>query len=551
MAILAGYFSFESGIADKKCMINKLVTYFERYPSQDVNRFTCHQGVILQYDFDAYKQPAWLHNDMQVATLIGHPLISSNRSNDLATLACNLDRFKDLLLRSDGVFNYAHYDMECEQLVLATDPLSIRAFYYMHVSGGILFSTQLNLFKEVGVTLTRNCAALCELATLGYTLLDHTPYNEVYRAAPAELLSYDKNGIQRSNYLDWIELAKHKLDLGDAITSLDHAFKSIIDKASKSDTTLLSTLSNGLDSRVLNTQLARVSKKVKAVHLTRTPTRIKTPLLDFTQEYGIELAPINPEDNTCNTLEGVLGHLPESNPKFIQGISRPALAWTGHGGNSSIGLTNYNDEVYIAAQSNDIMLLVNKFLEQQQGYLPKSVINHANELQKELVENLRKAIGQYQSLGLEKAMQLFLLLNEQRHHLEAALENIDKYKVEYFYPFYSHKVIESALALPVEKVRNHSFYHAWINYAYPHIYDFPWAAYQEHDPADVETISKGNDHMPKLKNRGILEHWMTVLKQDKQQLIKKKHLTALCLLHLLRIKDASTHFTAVVNFTRW
>ncbi|TMP42861.1 hypothetical protein CWB96_05350 [Pseudoalteromonas citrea] len=551
MATLAGYFSFDSALADKKSMVNKLVRHFESYPSQDVNRFTCNQGVMLQYDFDAYKQPAWLHNDLQVATLIGHPLITSNRSNDLATLACNLDNLDDMLMRSDGVFNYVQYNTEHEQLILATDPLAVRPFYYMHINNGLLFSTQLGLFKELGIHLTQNCAALSELATLGYTLLDHTPYNEVHRASPAELLSFDKSGPIKRNYLDWQALAQQKLDLGDAVTGLDQAFKSTVAKACKTDTTLLSTLSDGLDSRVINTQLSKMGKKVKAVHLNRAPNKIKEQLVEFTQEHDIVLSTLNPEHNHLDSLEAVLCALPKNHPKFLKGISRPSLAWAGHGGNSSLGLTNYTDEVYQAAKSNDLKCLVHKFLEQQQGYLPKSVINHAAELQKELVENLSKAIGQFQSLGLEKAMQLFLLLNEQHHHLDTIFENVDQYKVEYFCPFYSHRVIENALALPVEKVRNHSFYHTWVNYAYPQICKYPWTAYQEHEFDSLATSEKDNAHLPRIKMRGIIERWLLVVKKDKQQLIKKRQLTALCLLHIFKLKDASTHLSAVVQFTRW
>ncbi|MBE0370903.1 asparagine synthetase B family protein [Pseudoalteromonas aurantia] len=551
MAILAGYFSFDTAHADKKCIINKLIRYFESYPSSDVNRFTCNRGVILQYDFDAYKQPAWLHNDLQVATLIGHPLITSDRSNDLATLAGNFEKLTETLLSSDGIFNYAQYNTEHEKLVLATDPLAIRPFYYMHIGTGLLFSTQLNLFKGLGVTLTRNYAALCELATLGYTLLDHTPYNEVRRATPAELLVFDKSGYTCENYLDWLALAKQKLDLGDAVTELDQAFKSVVAKASKTDSTVLSTLSNGLDSRVLNTQLSRISKKIKAVHLTRKPAQIKKQLFEFTQENDIILTAVNPEYHQLNSLEAILGDLNDSHPKFLRGVSRPTLAWVGHGGNSSLGLTNYTDEVYQAAKSSDLLCLVHKFLEQQQGYLPKSVINHADELQRALIYNLCQAIGQYQSLGLDKAVQLFLLLNEQHHHLETIFENVDQYRVEYFCPFYSHKIIQSALALPVEKVRNHAFYHTWVNYAYPQVCRFPWTAYQEHEYAEVATTPKDTQHLPRLNFRGIIGHWLSVLKNDNQPFIKKKQLTALCLLHILRIKDASSHLSAVMHFTRW
>lgn len=551
MATLAGYFSFDSALADKKSMVNKLVRHFESYPSQDVNRFTCNHGVMLQYDFDAYKQPAWLHNDLQVATLIGHPLITGNRSNDLATLACNLDCLDETLMRSDGVFNYVQYNTEHEQLILATDPLAVRPFYYMHINNGLLFSTQLGLFKELGVNLTQNCAALSELATLGYTLLDHTPYNEVHRASPAELLSFDRSGPIKRNYLDWQALAQQKLDLGDAIAGLDQAFKSTVEKACKIDTTLLSTLSDGLDSRVINTQLSKMGKKIKAVHLNCARDQIKKQLIEFTQEHDIVLATLNPEHHHLDSLEAILSTLPKSHPKFMEEITRPTLAWVGHGGNSSLGLTNYTDEVYEAAKSNDLKCLVHKFLEQQQGYLPKSVINHAAELQKELVENLSKAIGQFQSLGLEKAMQLFLLLNEQHHHLDTIFESIDLYKVEYCCPFYSHRVIESALALPVEKVRNHSFYHTWVNYAYPQICKHPWTAYQEHEFDSLATSKKDNAHLPRIKMRGIIERWLLVVKKDKQQLIKKWQLTALCLLHIAKIKDASTHLSAVAQFTRW
>jgi len=83
MAVIAGYIQFNELGKTEYHYINQLADVFNRYKKADVQRFDCDNGAIFHYDFDAYQQASWLQTESQIATLIGHPLLSSSRCDDL------------------------------------------------------------------------------------------------------------------------------------------------------------------------------------------------------------------------------------------------------------------------------------------------------------------------------------------------------------------------------------------------------------------------------------------------------------------------------------
>ncbi|UXI04330.1 asparagine synthase-related protein [Photobacterium sp. TY1-4] len=557
MAILAGYISLTKQPDPE--MIRQLSRVFAEYPTEQLQRFACPQGVLLQYDFDAYHQPAWLQNETQFATLIGHPLLTHDRQADLVTLANAAANRPQVLHSCEGVFCLAHFDRLQPKLTVATDPLGLRPFYWMPYQSGYLFSSRLSLFKQLNLPLTTNTDALCELATLGYTLLDHTPYTEVRCAYPGEIITISAEGFHTERYFDWTALANRTVPFEEALCGVDQAFQQVFAKTTQGSERALTTLSGGLDSRLIACEMLRRKMPFKAFNFSQQQSQDLDCAQIFAEQNQIDLEVIQVRDTQAHSVEQKIGHYWRrlAHPDY-DSVTRPQLAWSGNGGSVGMGLIYFSDKVYRAAKTQNLETLIHAYLEQQFAYLPQSVVNHARHLQNRLIDNLKQAFAPLRTLPLEKAYQLFLFLNDQHHHLSLPAEHIAEYQMEFFHPFYSWKVLQYPLSQPVEKVRKHAFYHAWLKQSYPNALKSPWQAYPGHLPCPIALENNASSQSQwQFKRRqlvplsDILSSWLTVIRFSRHNLIKKAPFTLLCLMHLLGVKNALTQLNTAKQFTQW
>ncbi|TMP15057.1 asparagine synthase [Pseudoalteromonas sp. S2721] len=555
MAIIAGYFQFNDSDKTDFKYINQLANVFSNYEEKHVRFFNCEYGAIFQYDFDAYEQSSWLRTESQIATLIGHPLISSSRTQDLITLAgCESLDFS--LQQCEGVFSFCQFDLQSQRLTLATDPLGLKPFYTLQTQYGLLFSTNLNLFKQLDIQLQNNPDALTELAVLGYPLLDHTPFKDVKCSYPSEMLCFNaKQGVTRKRYFDWVSLAKQKLVAPDAIEGISKAFKTLVAKAKHKDKTILCTLSGGLDSRLINSELLRQGVQLKSFNFSQSDSQDLFCAKQYASQNAVPLEVIQVSDTQRLSVEQRLGkYWRKAKHQDFTNVCRPQISWSGNGGSVGVGLIYYGDEIYAAAKENNLDKLISAYLKQQYAFLPKSVVHNAEQLQQKLIANLKISFEPLAELPLEKAFQLFLLLNDQHHHLSVPNEQVCEFKMEFFHPFYSWKVLQYPLGLPVEYVRKHRFYQRWLKTDYPRALLAPWQTYPGHLPCPITVKYQTQWQLNSAKLMSpteLLKLWFKIMFFDRHLLIKRCHFTLLCILQLTHLKNVQPNLRVAQKFCQW
>jgi asparagine synthase (glutamine-hydrolysing) len=149
-------------------IINKFKNEDTKVNGGTINEVLEQTLYLASLDYETFGPHAFLQTDSHIATLVGHPLLSANRNNDLNTL--NSHYTNAMLTECEGVFCMARYNKVTNVLNLVTDSLGVRPFYYMYYEGAFIFSTQYSLLKNLGLPLTCNHEGMMEYATLGYYL---------------------------------------------------------------------------------------------------------------------------------------------------------------------------------------------------------------------------------------------------------------------------------------------------------------------------------------------------------------------------------------------
>ncbi len=158
-----------------------------------------------------------------------------------------------------GVFAVAVWDPRSQQLLIARDRAGERPIFFTVSDAGVVqFATELaSLVGESGATFTRSRAAIQEYVTIGCLGAPTTPYNEVEKVHPGEVIVFSPEGIRRRRYWRWGmgQVAKQEPSLD----AFDKIFREAVGGQSDVDVPLGIFLSGGLDSSLI----AAVAKSVR------------------------------------------------------------------------------------------------------------------------------------------------------------------------------------------------------------------------------------------------------------------------------------------------
>ncbi|GEA10932.1 7-cyano-7-deazaguanine synthase [Alteromonas sp. KUL49] len=556
MSKLFGVYRKEGLTPTLRSFANKMMDDWCDIPDGQLNHYFDKCFGVIQKDYQQYQQSGWNFKPWGVGAMAGHSVVSSDREKDLIYLSDGSPLKDDKLREIEGSCCLFSYNKHSTTLELATDPLGLRPFYFMEVDGGLVFCTDVKTFSKLNVHLTPNKDALCEYATLGYFLLDHTPFKEVHCSTPAQKLKTDVAGnVQLDTYFDWKELTQSKQSVDDAILGIDKDFKSVCDRYLANDSSVLTTLSGGLDSRLIACELKRRQLDIVGFNFSQKDTQDVYCAKQFSEANELDISFVQVKNTQSLSVEMRLGeYWREQRPKGYEKVDRPQLSWSGNGGSVGLGYIYFSDPVYRAALTQNVEKLADAYLSQQFACLPQSVVVDAREYQSVLRENIIKALSLYNGVPLEKAYYLFLLHNDQHHHLAIPNEDIDKFQMEFCLPIYSWKVLRHILSLPVEEVRRHKFYLRWLKQSYPEALKTPWQAYPGHIPCPHKIQAK--DQWSVTKEQGlplnrIVDVWQKSMKLPVNNFVKRSSFTFLCVLHCLKVKKSTSQINFVNKIVSW
>ncbi len=179
--------------------------------------------------------------------------------SDTEVIAAAYDAWKDdCPVHFDGMFAFAVWDEKEQRLFAARDRFGEKPFFYHAEDGGLLFASEMKALWAAGVVREPNRNMLFNFLTIGYTgnpeAPDETFFEDIFKLPPATSLVYSisDNSIQTEKYWELDpEFTDKKISDTDAIERFKELLTTSVQRRMRSDVTLGTSLSGGLDSSAI------------------------------------------------------------------------------------------------------------------------------------------------------------------------------------------------------------------------------------------------------------------------------------------------------------
>jgi asparagine synthase (glutamine-hydrolysing) len=157
-----------------------------------------------------------------------------------------------------GAFAIAVWDPRNRRLTLVRDRAGERPLFYARNGNEIIFATEIAALVAPGrLPVNLDQEALRKYLQFGIFPSPDTPFGEIRKVAPGELIQFDMGGVRRKSYWRWqiTETAKKPSSLD----TFDQTFRTAIGRQSDVDVDFGVFLSGGIDSSL-------VSAVVRSLH---------------------------------------------------------------------------------------------------------------------------------------------------------------------------------------------------------------------------------------------------------------------------------------------
>jgi len=157
-----------------------------------------------------------------------------------------------------GAFAIAVWDPRNRRLTLVRDRAGERPLFYARNGNEIIFATEIAALVAPGrLPVNLDQEALRKYLQFGIFPSPNTPFGEIRKVAPGELIQFDMGGVRRKSYWRWqiTETAKKPSSLD----TFDQTFRTAIGRQSDVDVDFGVFLSGGIDSSL-------VSAVVRSLH---------------------------------------------------------------------------------------------------------------------------------------------------------------------------------------------------------------------------------------------------------------------------------------------
>ncbi len=178
-----------------------------------------------------------------------------NSSSDTEVILAAYDFYGVKCLQYfDGMFAFAIWDEKLQQLFAARDRFGEKPFYYYQENGLFAFASEMKALWAAGVSRSIDNKMLLNYLTLGYVQnsgdKSQTFFSNISSLLPAHYLLLDGNSGKFSilNYWDLDKQTVLKIAEPHAISQFSNLLQDSVCKRMRSDVTIGSSLSGGLDS---------------------------------------------------------------------------------------------------------------------------------------------------------------------------------------------------------------------------------------------------------------------------------------------------------------
>ncbi len=158
----------------------------------------------------------------------------------------------------DGMFAFAIWDQVERELFAARDRFGEKPFFYYHAGDTFLFASEMKALWAAGIPRSSNLRMLFNFLTIGYTdnpaRPEETFYDNVLKLPPASWLYYKPSTRELDIERYWdIDPDEQQVNMkeSEVLEKFDHLLNASVKRRMRSDVTLGTSLSGGLDSSMI------------------------------------------------------------------------------------------------------------------------------------------------------------------------------------------------------------------------------------------------------------------------------------------------------------
>lgn len=165
----------------------------------------------------------------------------------------------DALSLLRGMFAFALWDNEKQELLLARDPFGKKPLYYALVSGAVLFASEIKaLLKYPGISKELDRTAVAKYFLYEYVPAPATPFAVIKQVPLGSYVRFRQSGQETKQWWQLDFEPKHQLSLAEASGQMDHLLEQAVARrmvadlpAGKAGVPVGVFLSGGLDSTTI------------------------------------------------------------------------------------------------------------------------------------------------------------------------------------------------------------------------------------------------------------------------------------------------------------
>jgi len=186
----------------------------------------------------------------------------SGHSDTEVLLTSYMEWKEECVHHLNGIFAFAVWDEEKEQLFIARDRLGVKPLFYHEKDGKLLFGSEIKaILAHPTITSAVGHDGLAEIFGLGPSRSPgHGLFRDVKELRPAHLLTYSRKGLKISRY--WNVVSKpHTDSFDETVEKVRALFTDAVTRQLVSDVPVCTLLSGGLDSSAIIAIAANAFKK--------------------------------------------------------------------------------------------------------------------------------------------------------------------------------------------------------------------------------------------------------------------------------------------------
>lgn len=416
---------------------------------------------------------------------------------------------RSVLAGSRGSFALAAFEAASDTLLLATDRLGVRTFFFAEVPAGLVFSTSLTALKRCGlVDVKADMRGFAQRLQLGYCLDDDTEILGVRTLRGGELLRVQGGTSSREQYYDLLAFArdgvKQRFDPDQVYASFVGAVRIRV----RGEESPVASLSGGLDSRSVCAALCELGAKPTTISYGVPGSQDQFFSKMMAERLGtthIEVPQVHRSPNDNHSTQSVLAALIDK--VDVAGDRRHRMIWNGDGGSVGLGLVYLSaDAVKSVHQSGRLLpgMLKVQPATAYLGTFRDAVGGDLKALFTDALVEEERSLGDLPPL---LALFLFLMRNDQRRHLHRHFDSILESGIDVQLPFFDPAFVESVVAQPLERYLGHVGYMDFLSRFSMPVLEVPWQAYPGHVPCDIPVPAQLTYQWGQKKNPYLLRQW--------------------------------------------